>query len=134
MKIEEHLKKFNGFIKLTGIKCLETKEGYAKGEVEIRPEHLNPIGTVHGGMVFALADTIGGLAASSWGRLCTTVSSEIHYLNPTMNSKKLIAISEELKHGKRMSTVETLIIDDADRKIAKTISAFYYLGEDGKAV
>lgn len=126
--------KIGGFIKATGIVCSEMKEGYAKGEFEVKAEHLNPINTVHGGMIFTLADTIGGVAAASWGQKCTTVSSEIHYLSPTMNSKKLIAISDVLKRGKRMSTVETLIIDDKDTKIAKMITVYYYLGKDGKAV
>lgn len=130
----KNLNNFDGFIAKTGIKCLEAGKGSARGEFEITPEHLNPIKTVHGGMIFTLADTIGGIAASSWGQYCTTVSSEIHYLSPTMNCKKLIAVSEELKHGKRMSTVETLIVDENNNKISKVISVFYYLNKDGKAV
>ena len=84
-------KEMDGFVKLTGIGNVEVDEGYAKGEIEIKPVHLNPIGTVHGGVLFTLADTIGGLASISRGGFSTTVSSDIVYLNPTMNSKKLIA-------------------------------------------
>jgi len=127
-------KKVDGFVAATGIKCTEVKEGYAVGEIVITPEHLNPIGTVHGGAIFTLADTIGGIAAISRGGNCTTVSSDIVYLSPTMNSKKIIAISQEIKHGKRMSTIDTLIIDDNDTKIAKVMGVYYYLREDGKAV
>ena len=127
-------KEMDGFVKLTGIGNVEVDEGYAKGEIEIKPVHLNPIGTVHGGVLFTLADTIGGLASISRGGFSTTVSSDIVYLNPTMNSKKLIAESTEIKHGKRMSTIDTMIYDDNGSKIAKVTGVFYYLKEDGKAV
>lgn len=127
-------KKVDGFVKTTGIVCTEVREGHAEGYIEITAAHLNPIGTVHGGVLFTLADTIGGLAAISRGNNCTTVSSDIVYLSPTMNSKKVIAISEEIKHGKRMSTIDTTIIDDNGTKIAKVMGVYYYLREDGKAV
>lgn len=134
MDLKEHSKHLEGFIAMTGIKFIDAGDGYARGEVEIREEHLNPIGSVHGGMIFTLADTIGGFAAISKGRLCTTASSEIHYLNPAINVKKLAAISNELKIGKRMAVIETLIVDENERNIAKVTSTFFYLNEDGKAV
>ncbi|SHI32495.1 PaaI family thioesterase [Parasporobacterium paucivorans] len=125
---------YDGFIGMTGIKVLETGQGSAKGEIEIQLNHLNPAGTVHGGVLFTLADSIGGLAASSDGRGCATISSEIHYLNPTMNSKRIVAHSVEIKHGKRMSTVETSITDNNGILIAKMIAVYHYLRKDGKAV
>lgn len=125
---------YDGFIGMTGIKVIETTNGSAKGQIEIKLNHLNPSGTVHGGVIFTLADSIGGLAAASDGRNCTTVSSNIHYLNPTMNAKWIEARSIEIKHGKRLSTVETTIIDNTGVCIAKVISDYHYLGKEGKAV
>jgi acyl-CoA thioesterase len=113
---------------------VKVEEGYAEGMIEIEQKHLNPFGTVHGGLVFTLADTIGGLAAISRGGSCTTVSSDIIFLSPTLHSKKLIAKSTEIKRGKRMGTVTTVIADDRGENIATANTVYYFLGKDGKAV
>jgi len=42
-------KKVDGFVATAGIVCNEVREGHAEGEIVIKKEHLNPIGTVHGG-------------------------------------------------------------------------------------
>ena len=36
-----------GFIKHTGIKTVELREGYAKGEIVLDERHANPIGSTH---------------------------------------------------------------------------------------
>ena len=54
-----------GFIKHTGIKTVELREGYAKGEIVLDERHANPIGSTHGGVLFTLVDTVGGAAATS---------------------------------------------------------------------
>ena len=69
-----------GFIKHTGIKTVELREGYAKGEIVLDERHANPIGSTHGGVLFTLVDTVGGAAATSRGRYVTTVSGNINYL------------------------------------------------------
>lgn len=65
----EKMKKFRNeqkaFIKYIGFQILDIKEDYAQGEVVLREIHGNPIGSVHGGVLFSIADTIGGVAASS---------------------------------------------------------------------
>lgn len=48
---------------------------------------MNPIGTVHGGCLFTLADAVCGIAASSLGGICTTVNSNIQFLNAGLLSE-----------------------------------------------
>ena len=45
------------FIELIGIRIVELDEGYCKGELEVTDQHMNPLGTVHGGCLYTLADT-----------------------------------------------------------------------------
>ena len=105
-----------GFIKHTGIKTVELREGYA-----------NPIGSTHGGVLFTLVDTVGGAAATSRGRYVTTVSGNINYLRPAMNCKKLIGESREIKIGKKMCVYDVMITDENDREIAKATMTYFYL-------
>ena len=78
-----------------GIEITDVGPGWAKGELSYREYHVNPIGSVHGGVIFFLADSVGGTAASSRGSRVTTANGTISYLNAAMNPEKLIAEAEE---------------------------------------
>ena len=43
-----------GYIKHTGIRTVELREGYAKCEIILDERHANPIGSTHGGVLFTL--------------------------------------------------------------------------------
>ena len=122
----------HGFIKAIGFDLAEVREGYARGELEITPEHANPIGSVHGGVIFSMADSVGGAAASSYNRWVTSVSGNINYLNPAMNCKKLIAESREIKNGKKIYVCEVTITDEAGRVIAVSTMTYFCLEKKGK--
>ncbi|MCD8156000.1 MAG: PaaI family thioesterase [Clostridiales bacterium] len=116
-----------GFIREVGMKTTEISEGYAKGEQELRPEHGNPIGSIHGGELLTMADTIGGAAAVSRGPYVKTVSGDIHYLRSAMECKKLIGESREIKIGKNMCVYDVMITDETGREIALATMTYYYL-------
>ena len=116
-----------GYIKHTGIRTVELREGYAKCEIILDERHANPIGSTHGGVLFTLVDTVGGAAATSRGRYVTTVSGNINYLRPAMNCKNLIGESREIKVGKKMCVYDVMITDENDREIAKATMTFFYL-------
>lgn len=118
-----------GFIKDIGIVLTELREGYAKGELLLQPKHMNPIGSVHGGVLFTMADTVGGAAATSRGRYVTTVSGNMNYLRPAMNCKCIVGESREVKIGKNMCVYEVMITDDAGKEIALATMTYYYLRE-----
>ncbi|WP_455034633.1 PaaI family thioesterase, partial [Lachnoanaerobaculum gingivalis] len=63
----------NNFANLLDIKLSEISEGYAKAEMDVKTELLNPIGSLHGGCLYTIADIAGGAAASSYGVHVTTI-------------------------------------------------------------
>lgn len=120
-----------GFNKEMGITVTEISDGYARLEVEIKHEiHGNPIGSVHGGMIFALADSAGGVAAASKGNYVTTVSGNINYLNPAINVKKLIATTRELKAGKNILVYDVTVTDENEKVIAEARMTYYNLHKE----
>ncbi len=120
-------KRYVGFVKEVGYKTLEMREGYARGELELTEKHGNPIGSVHGGVFFTIADNTGGAAATSRGRYVTTVSGEIHYLRPAIGCKKLIGESREIKTGKKICVYEVMITDENGRELALATMTYQYL-------
>lgn len=118
-----------GFIHEIGLEMPEIREGYARGELRLRPVHANPIGSTHGGVIFAMADTIGGTAATSRGRMVTTLSGNINFLSPAMNCERLTGESREIKVGRKTCVYEVTITDEKGRVIAVATMTYFYLGE-----
>ncbi len=127
-KIRKYRDDQNRFAAMLGIVTLEIKEGYARGEMELKPDYDNVVGSVHGGCIFTLADTIGGAAAASGGMKMTTVSSDMHYLSPAIGAEKLTAEAKEIKKGKKISVYDVEISDDKGKRIAKGTFSYYNLG------
>ena len=53
----------NDFRKKIEMEITEARPGYAVGEIVLKPWHMNILGIVHGGVLYSLADTVGGTAA-----------------------------------------------------------------------
>ena len=117
----------NPFAKYAGVLVTDMREGYAKAELEIGPGHMNPIGSVHGGCLYTLADVSGGAAAASFGRKLTTLNSSFEFLRPCINQKKLVSEAVMVKGGKRILVFEVKIRDDEDRLICMGTFSFMYL-------
>ncbi len=128
MDYEKLIEKRNvGFIQDLGFRTTEIREGYARGELVLEERHGNPIGSIHGGVMFTIADTVGGSAAVSRGRYVTTVSGEMHYLRPAIGCAKLCAESREIKVGKKLCLYEVMITDETGRELAIATMTYQYL-------
>lgn len=81
--MEEHIP-FNRFL---GMKLREVKKGYARLELPFRDELVgDPFKpALHGGVISALADTVGGCAVFTViepGSRCSTIDLRVDYLRP----------------------------------------------------
>ena len=116
-----------------GLKIVEARKGYARGEIEVEPWHLNVLGIVHGGVLFTLADTVSGTAAvtgQNYG--VPTVNGSINYLRAGKDTKKLIAEAHEIKNGKNFSVCECKVFDDREQVLAVTTMTFFHLMPEEK--
>jgi uncharacterized protein (TIGR00369 family) len=84
--------------------------------------HLNPAGTVHGGLSATLLDTAMGLAVQSTlepGLAQTTLEFKISLLRPiTPETGPITAEGVVLSRGRRIGTAEGRITDRAGRLLA----------------
>jgi acyl-CoA thioesterase len=120
----------NFFASYIGIDITEIGLGWAVGEINLEQHHYNPIGSIHGGCLFALADSVGGSAACSRRRPVTTVNSSISYVTAAMNTKKLVAKAAEIKAGKKTCVYRVDIFnDDGVLLVTSTMTYFYLKGE-----
>lgn len=116
---------FHDYVK---INVVESHDGYAIGTYEITEDGLNDYGTVHGGMLAALADHVTGSAAISTGRLFVTQSCSLNYLS---NQRKGIvtARADVIHLGKQTCVVEVKILGDDGKLLVSGSYTMYCVGE-----
>ena len=125
-KLTEQRNEINPFARLLGIRLTEIKEGYARAEMTVLPEHANPYGSCHGGCVFSLADVASGAAASSFGNIAVTLRTDYNYLKPASVGTKTAAIAKTEKAGKNIIVIRVEIIDmDHDELIGTSCFTYY---------
>jgi len=74
---------FGGLGRLLGMRPGTIGDGRCSWSLTVGPDHLNPYGTVHGGVVYALVDqAMGGALFSRLepGERCATLEIKINYL------------------------------------------------------
>lgn len=94
------------------------REGDDAGlRIVTEPEHGNRNGTVHGGLIATLIDTVMGDAVRAGldeGESSATVSMTITYLSPGQIGSELIASAEVRKRGGSLVMAEADIVSGED--------------------
>lgn len=128
-QLKEFRNSFQGAADYLGIKITDVKEGWARGEIVINEHHMNPVGAVHGGVIFALADTVGGVAAWSCGQVVTTSNASIQFLNAATEPQRIIAEASALKVGKNLLTFDVRVYDEAGKLLCHATQEYFSLHE-----
>ena len=115
-------------MQMLGIRMVNVEEGYALCEMQVQEGFLNPNDSVHGGVIFTLADVAAGFAAHSYGMRCATMDSTISYLAPAIQSKTLYGEAKEIKRGKTVLVYDVWVTDDTKQLIAKSTITYFNLG------
>ena len=128
LNIEEFRKRnLVGYTGYSGIEIERLEEGMVVCSMPITEHHLNPLGTVHGGACFTLADSCGGIAVRTLGAKPTTCSSTISFMRPTMGCKKMIATATVLKRGASTCVVDIRLDTDTGVHASQVLATYFNL-------
>lgn len=96
--------------------------GTATFECDPDESHYNPIGTVHGGLVCTLLDSVIGCAVHTTlpaGRGYTSIEIKVNYLRPVRaDTGRITAVGTVVKPGSRVAFAEATVADAAGRILA----------------
>jgi uncharacterized protein (TIGR00369 family) len=109
---------------LIGFERLTFGDGKCTMRLEAGPQHANPMGTLHGGILCDLADGAMGMAfvtTCAEGESFTTLELKINFLRPFWTGT-LLAHGRVVSRGKSVGMTECDVVDDNDRLIAKATS------------
>src|SRR6185295_6389169 len=109
---------------LIGFSVDSIGEGRAVGSLQTGPQHANPMGTLHGGILCDLADAAMGMAFASTlapDESFTTINLAIHFFRPVWQAR-LRAEARVANRGKSVGYVECEVTDQDGKPIAKATS------------
>lgn len=112
------------FAQSNGIKLIDAKPGYAKTQVEIKPNHLNGAGVIHGGLLFTLADFAVAVATNTYQKVSLTINSDISYF-AAAKCGIITAEAKELSRSNRLSTCNVDILDDNNKLLSSARMTVY---------
>jgi len=84
-----------------GIQLTEFEAGFAEATLEVQSNMVNAYGTVHGAIIYALADHAFSLACNAYGKTSLGLSTTIQFIESAKPGDKLVARATELKRNYR---------------------------------
>jgi uncharacterized protein (TIGR00369 family) len=110
--------------RLIGFEAKNVADGRATVVLAAGPQHANPMGTLHGGILCDIADAAMGIAFASTlapEESFTTVELKISFFRPVWQAQ-LRAEGAVVQRGRTNGYVECTITDEENRLIAKAAS------------
>src|SRR6185503_17384891 len=106
---------------LIGFRVDEIAAGRAVASLRSGPQHANPMGTLHGGVLCDLADAAMGMAFVStlaFDESFTTMALSINFFRPVWQTR-LRAEAHVVNRGKNVGYVECEVTDEDGKHVAK---------------
>lgn len=109
----------SGFDGLVGLRLVSSTADSTTATLEITPDHLQPFGLVHGGVLASIVETVGSISGSVWyGGAVVGTSNHTNFLRAVRDGI-LTAVSTPIHRGKTQQLWDVDITDDQGRRVAR---------------
>jgi len=133
--IQDHLYNFEGYSKGINPRFLSYENGIAAGDVELKPEFLNPMGTAHGGFICTLIDIFGGIPIAmhsgkdyDFDERMSTLSMNVNFLG--RNTQNIVKWDAHVvKYGNHIRVSHVNLYDGDNGLIADGVATYYVVGK-----
>jgi uncharacterized protein (TIGR00369 family) len=113
-------------VNLMNMRAVAAEVGRVTFTCEPNESHYNPIGTVHGGLVCTLLDSVAGCAVQTTlpaGQGYTSLEIKVNYLRPVLaTTGTLTAVGIVTKPGRRAAFADCTVTDSQGRLVATASS------------
>ena len=130
LELIRELHRIDHFSGNAGLEIVDVGRGFCKGKIRVSELHLNPLQTVHGGVMYTMADTISGLAAATAGNPGPTVSGDMYFMRPATGCTEIYCESRIIKRGSHINVVEASILNDKGEELARAVMQYMPLYRD----
>lgn len=108
-----------------GITISDWGPGWARMRMTAPASLTNLAGTVHGGVMFTLADAAFEVACNSYGRLAVALETTCHYHRPAPSGTPLLADAWEMSRGRRTASYGLRVGDEEGQIFASYLALAY---------
>lgn len=122
----------NHFPKSLGIELDSIEHGRARLSLEVKQQHLQLAGIMHGGAIATLIDTAVAFAivgASKPGSRFTTIEMKVNYLRP-IREGRVVADAKLIRDGRRIVVSDCDVYDSEGKLSAKGLLTYMRLDEN----
>lgn len=116
-------------------RLVSAEEGVVTMAGEPTKDHLNPLGTVHGGWALTLIDSVTALAAYTTlppGVGYTTLETKANFVRPIKaDGGRVTAVGRVVARGRTIITAEAHVTDAAGKIVAHGTSTVLVVRKDG---
>ena len=116
-----------GFTQLVGTELSSAEEGRASVSLRAEERHLNPSGTVHGGVISTLIDVSMAEALNTMAEEDEqpfTIQITVNYMKPGKPGA-LTSTAEVRKGGERITIVEAEVVQEDDGEVIALATGIY---------
>ena len=119
--VEELKAKSNGepIASFLGLNLVELSPGYAKVNMEMRPEYQNFNGLIYGGIIMSVADQAFAYASNSMSPGSVASQFNLHFLSGAKVGDVLTGECRVVKSGRKVGVSEMTVTNQDGKLLAK---------------
>ena len=106
------------FSEWLGLEVIEVREGYAKLLAKIRPEMMNGVGSVHGGVTFSMADSAFAFSCNMYNNISVALDVHISFTKAGREGDVFTIESQEVSSTKRTGIYDIKVMNQNNELIA----------------
>lgn len=124
--IMDRINSDNHFLQSSRMKVVDIGRGFAVVEMHSDEQILNIYDKVHGGALFALADTAAGAASFTSGKDSVTLNASINYIRPG-GIGRIKAAATEIYCGHTTGVYEVFIYNENDDLLCRATFTMFFI-------
>lgn len=128
-QVVDYMMEKDYFSQFLGIKIIDIKENYALVEMEITKQMLNGLGTVHGGVTFAFADSALAFSSNNSGEAAVALNCTVHFTKAGREGDIFRAESILVTETRKTALYDIKITNQNDDLVAKFSGTVYKIGK-----
>ena len=125
----EYMFEKDSFSQWLGIELTEIKDNYCVIKMPGKPEMINGLGTVHGGVTFAFADSALAFSSNNSGEAAVALNCYINFTKAAKNGDVLTAESILLNDTRKTAVYDITIKNQDDEVVAAFRGTVYKIGK-----
>lgn len=128
-KIVKTILERDQFSKWLGLELLEFRAGYVRLQGTIRPEMMNGIGSLHGGITFAMADSAFAFTCNMENNISVALEANISFTKAGYVGDVFTIESTEINSTRKIGVYEVKITNQNDELVALFKGTCYRIGK-----